>query len=489
MTHLEEVHFGAEPLDRFVPLLGKQHVRKVQAIGRMARQRFKGRVVWNVNSTAVGGGVAEMLQSLLAYSRGAGIDARWLVIRGNSDFFRVTKRLHHALHGARGDGSPLGEAEHRVYQETLRENAVELVSLVKPRDVVILHDPQPAGLAASLLEAGALVIWRCHIGADKPNEEVEGGWRFLFPYVQQVPFYIFTRQAYVPDYCDHGKAEIIPPSIDAFSPKNQALDEDTVRAILVHVGLVEGPPPTKEAPVFAREDETPGRVERCADVVRLGRAPAWETPLVVQVSRWDPLKDPVGVLQGFARLVEGGGCGDAHLVLAGPDVQGVADDPEAAQVFDETLEAWRALPPAIRGRVHLACLPTADVEENAVIVNALQRHAAVVVQKSLREGFGLTVAEAMWKGRPVVASAVGGIQDQIDDGVHGLLLPDPSDRDALADALGRVLSDAALAARLGAAARERVRERYLGLRHLVQYAKLLDRLDRALQATVEASTS
>ncbi len=477
MSILQEVRLGAEPIDRFEPLLGAEYVRAAKQVGEAIRTRLEGRVVWNVNSTAVGGGVAEMLQSLLAYSRGLGVDGRWVVIRGSPEFFRVTKRLHHALHGAPGDQSPLDGTERRVYEETLHENARELVSLVRPRDVVLLHDPQTAGLAPHLVEAGARVIWRCHIGHDKPNDEVERGWRFLDRYLHDVPAYVFSRRAYVPDFCDHGKAVVIPPSIDAFSPKNEELDEDTVRTILVHVGLVEGPPPASAPHTFRRENETPGRVERHADVVRLGRAPRWEAPLVVQVSRWDPLKDPRGVVLGFAQLVEAGGAGEAELVLAGPNVHGVADDPEAAQVFDDTLAVWRDLPHGVRDRVHLACLPTADIEENAVIVNALQRHAAIVVQKSLHEGFGLTVAEAMWKARPVVASAVGGIQDQIDDGVHGLLLQDPRDLGAFAQALRGLIADPARARRLGEAARERVRERYLGIRHLIEYARLIERLD------------
>jgi trehalose synthase len=167
----------------------------------------------------------------------------------------------------------------------------------------------------------------------------------------------------------------------------------------------------------------------------------------------------------------------AHLVLAGPNVTGVADDPEAGDVFAAVLATWRSLPHATRNRVHLASLPTDDVSENAIIVNALQRHATVVVQKSLREGFGLTVTEAMWKARPVVASAIGGIGDQIEDRKNGYLLADPSDLDAFAETVREVLDDPGDAARVGEAARERVREQFLGVRHLLQYAKLIETID------------
>jgi trehalose synthase len=477
MPHLQEILVSAQPLRRFVPLLGEAPVRQAEEVAAAMRCRFAGRVIWNINSTARGGGVAEMLPSLLAYTRGAGIDARWLVISGTTAFFHITKRLHHALHGSTGDGSRLGPAERAVYEAVLAANADELLALVRPRDLVVLHDPQTAGLAPNLVRAGALVIWRSHIGHDQPGAEVARGWAFLAPYLTDVRAFVFSRAAYIPAICDPARTVVIPPSLDPFTPKNQELEAGTIRAILVQTGLVEGPP-GEGATTFLREDGSPGRVDRAADVVRLGRAPTWETPLVVQSSRWDPLKDHQGVLQGFARLLEDGGdAAGADLLLAGPNVHAVADDPEGAAVYDALLTAWRALPHAHRRRVHLASLPMADPEENAAIVNALQRHAAVVVQKSLHEGFGLTVTEAMWKGRPMVASAVGGIQDQIVDGVHALLLRDPADPAAFGAALQRLLHDPEFATRLGVAARQRVCDDYLSVRHLRQYAELLVRID------------
>jgi len=468
-----------EPLsaERFESVLDPAEFATAMKRAADIREHMQGRVFWNVNTTAVGGGVAEMLQSLLRYSRGMGIDTRWVVIEGNSEFFRLTKRLHHALHGAKGDGSLLDEAARSVYEGVLLENSHDICARVRSGDVVLLHDPQTAGLAPLLQRAGAHVIWRCHIGTDESNEQVEYGWNFLAPYLKDIPNFVFSREAYVPDSCDHGKATIIQPSIDAFSPKNCDLDTATVRTVLVHTGLVEGPPPDPPQHSFLREDGSPGRVERRADIVRLGRAPTWETPLVVQISRWDPLKDPIGVLRGFARLCDRATTSKVHLILAGPNVTGVADDPEGGEVFATVLAAWRSLPHATRDRIHLASLPTNDVAENAVIVNALQRHATVVVQKSLREGFGLTVTEAMWKARPVVASAIGGIRDQIEDRESGYLLTDPTDLDAFADTVREVLMNHRDAARVGHAARERVRERFLGVRHLLQYANLLERLE------------
>jgi trehalose synthase len=485
MAALHDVPIGPESIDRFAGVLGQERVDRAKALATSIAEQMAGRVWWSINSTAAGGGVAEMLRPLLAYARGAGVDARWLVIEGTPDFFHITKRLHHAIHGMEGDGSPLGQAEREIYEAVLADNARELLPLIRPRDVVLLHDPQTAGLAPTLLQHGALVAWRSHVGADAPNAQTKLAWDFLEPYLIDVPVTIFSRHAYVPPCCNPERSLVIPPSIDPFSAKNQDLDEDTIRAILTHTGLVEGPAGPGE-PIFTREDGSPGRVDRLADIIRLGPAPTWETPLVVQVSRWDPLKDPIGVMRAFADCVDGPAPTGAHLVLAGPNVTAVTDDPEGAATFDAVIEAWRELPHGDRARVHLASLPMADVEENAAIVNALQRHAAVVVQKSLREGFGLTVTEAMWKGRPVVASRIGGIQDQIVDGEHGLLV-DPHDPEEFATAVERCLTDPDLAERLGANARERARHDFLGVRHLLQHGEVLISLDNGAQASNEQS--
>ena len=473
LQHLEQAPLTSQPLERFAAVADPERMQALAENARRLREGLAGQVLWNINSTAAGGGVAEMLRPLLGYARGAGIDARWMVISGTPEFFHVTKRLHHALHGSEGDGTELDAKARRIYEDTLHENAVELQVLVAAGDVVILHDPQTAGLAPYLMEIGADVIWRCHVGHDRSNAEVEQAWQFLTPYLSKVPRHIFSRPAYIPDYLDHGKSTIIQPCIDAFSTKNQEMDEVTMRAILVHTGLVEGPYPEYGDRHFLRVDGSPGRVERGADIIRHGRATSWDTPLVTQVSRWDSLKDPVGVIQGFSRYVENHPHGVAELLLAGPNVHAVVDAPEGAAVFREVELAWHHLPHAVRNRVHLASLPMRDIDENAAIVNALQRHSTIIVQKSLHEGFGLTVTEAMWKGRPVIASAVGGIQDQIEDGVHGLLLRQPQDLDAFAAALERLLDDPELARNMGAAARERARVQFLGIRSLLQFADLL----------------
>ncbi len=478
-----EVSLPPLPFERLEPVVGAVAAGRARERAAALRGRLDGRTVWNVNSTAAGGGVAEMLPSLIGYARGLGLDARWFVIAGVPPFFGLTKRLHHLLHGSPGDGGPLGGAERAVYEAVARDNAGPLLARVRPRDVVVLHDPQTAGLAPALAEAGATVIWRCHIGADGggggggdagPDGEAARGWAFLEPYLARAHAFVFTRAAYVPPLAAGRETALIAPSLDPFTPKNEELDDATAHAILVRAGLLDG---EDAGPVeFEGADGAPRRVGRRAEVVREGGPPAASAPLVVQVSRWDPLKDPIGVMRGFASIAGDEAPGGAELVLAGPRASGVADDPEAEGVLAAVVEAWRALPEAARRRVHLASLPTDDAAENAATVNALQRRASVIVQKSLREGFGLTVAEGMWKARPTIASAVGGIRDQIADGEHGLLVEDPADLGAFAAGLRRLLADRALAARLGRAARERVRERFLAVRHLGQYADLIERV-------------
>jgi len=473
VSRICEVDLHTFAVDRYADIAPAGALQRVRALAGDVVERIDGRVVWHVNSTAVGGGVAEMLPSLLGYCRGLGLSTRWLVISGEPAFFRITKRLHHALHGERGDGSALDEEARRVYERTLRENATELLALTRPGDIVILHDPQTLGLAPHLDSHGVRVIWRCHIGRSEPTDEARAAWDFLEPYLGHAVRYVFSRTEYVPEALDHGKSLVLPPSIDAFSPKNQDLTPVQVGTILAHCGILSGPMPAVPDLEFARADGSRGRVNRYADVIRCGPPTAGHAPLITQVSRWDPLKDPVGVMHGFARWLDRGPDNGAELVLAGPSVRSVPDDPESPDTFREVFAAWCDLPHAHRSRVHLVMLPMVDIEENAAIVNALQRHATIVVQKSLQEGFGLTVAEAMWKGRPVVASRVGGIQDQVTDGHDGMLLDVPSDLEQFSRLLGRLLEDDALARRLGAAGRETVRQRFLELRSVEDHLRLI----------------
>lgn len=466
---MEQVRVAPVSIGKIESIITRKSLAFLQEIGPAARRLLGQRRVWNINSTAQGGGVAEMLQPILAYVRSMELDVRWLVIGGTPEFFDITKRIHNNIHGHPGDGGPLGPAERAVYEGVLATNARSLASHIRKGDIVICHDPQTAGLVPHLRKRGCLVIWRCHIGHDQPNPLTQRAWSFLYPDVRQAHRYVFTRRAYAPAALDADRVEVIAPSIDPLSAKNQALAPEGVRAILHAAGVFNGHP-NSALPLFHRQNGTMALVHRRAEIVRTAPLDP-NQPLIVQVSRWDHLKDPLGVMSGFARYVRDE---SAALMLAGPNVAAVADDPEGAAVLKEVVAAWQALPEAMQRRVHIACLPMLDLEENAAIVNALQRHARVVVQKSMHEGFGLTVTEAMWKGRPVVASAVGGIQDQITDGLHGLLVPDPADLGAYAAAVDRLLADRELARRLGRNARTRVRTHYLVPRHLQQYYRLFE---------------
>lgn len=435
---------------------------------KLAAEELRGHTLWHVNSTATGGGVAEMLQSVLGYLQGGGVSSGWAVVDGDDEFFLVTKRIHHFLHGSKGDGGELGPDERSALLSTLDRQAGELRDLVRSGDVVILHDPQTVGFAPLLRGMGVPVIWSCHIGTDDPNEMTQQGWDFLMPFVQAADRVVFSRASYIWNALDRQKVEIIPPCIDAFSPKNQWLDPDTVTAILSQAAIVPDDAGTA-SPTFHRQDGTSATVKAKARMIE-------EQPIdplakvVTQISRWDPLKDHQGLMEGFARFVPADL--NAHLVLAGPSPDSVTDDPEGAETLDELQAAWRQLPPESRARVHIACLPMADVEENAAIVNALQRRSQVIVQKSLAEGFGLTVAEAMWKEAPTVASAVGGIQDQIQDGVSGILIDDPGDLAGFGGALTRLLADPDRARALGRAAHESVRDHYLAPCYLARFLEL-----------------
>jgi trehalose synthase len=471
MPALEQV--SIQPMDprRFGMVLSDGEYEALIDLITHATRALHGRVIWNVNSTARGGGVVEMLRPLIAYSRGAGVDTRWAVISGGPEFFKLTKRLHNKLHGFEGDGGPLGREERELYERTLAANAAELLPLIRPQDVVILHDPQTAGLTEQVRSTGATVIWRCHVGLDHANDCAREAWRFLLPYVLPAHAYVFSRAGFAWEGLPRRQITVIRPSIDAFSPKNAEQSRGQSLAILARAGILAGR--IDEAPRFRRPDGTDAEVQRRA-VMHEDEPASTEDRLITQVSRWDSLKDPLGVIRGFVAHADE--LNGAHLMLAGPSCEAVADDPEGAAVFAAVRETWSGLPDAVRRRVHLVSLPMDDLDENASMVNALQRQSSIVVQKSLAEGFGLTVAEAMWKGRAVVASRIGGIRDQIVHGKSGLLLSDPRDGREFGRALAELAHNVDRARQIGAAAHESVQEHFLGSQHLGRYFEVISRL-------------
>ena len=374
--------------------------------------RLEERAVWNISSTAEGGGVAEMLQVLVGYTLGAGLNVHWLVMSGDPEFFVITKRIHNQLHGSPGDGRELGVADATHYSRVAAANAKSVLSFVQPGDVVLLHDPQSAGLAAPLAEAGVQVVWRCHVGDEQVNYWTEQAWSFLRPHLTACRAYVFSARASYRPWMEESMVWIIPPSIDPFSPKNEEIDNEGVLRTLRRIGLLAGG--RGDAPaIFTRRDGTtgPGRTKGIDRLRRRCAALLLNVPLVVQVSRWDRLKDMTGVMKGFAARVAGRL--DAQLALVGPiRTMRCPTTRRTPQYSGECLSAWNALPMSyVRRWIYLVTLPMDDIDENATMVNAIQRYATVIVQKSLAEGFGLTVTEAMWKSKAVIASDVGGIDD------------------------------------------------------------------------------
>lgn len=454
--------------------------------GRRVAERLDTGRVWMLNSTARGGGVAEMMPRVLSLLADVGVHTRWIVLEPDDPgFFPLTKRLHNALHGE--PSGPLHEG--RALYERVSAEAAACMRNIGPEDILVVHDPQPAGIAQHLRrDRGPHLAWRCHVGVPERNEHTEAGWDFLRPYLSSYQRLLFSSHAYIPREWLERSGEV-HPGIDPLSHKNRTLRPYKLVGVLRAAGLVDGP----EVPAWARFR---------APAVRFAFG-TWEAtpipdllfaPFVLQISRFDRLKGFQHLIPAFVDLVSECGVRALHvhadetrvrseleglqLVLAGPDPAGVFDDPEAAAVLDELCAQYAALPRELQARVHLVRLPMADVKENALMVNALQRLAAVVVQDSVREGFGLTVAEALWKSAPLVASNVGGIAVQVRHGTDGLLVDDPRDHAALAAALLRMIASPLKAESMGRSGHRRVREHFLVLSQvrtwLCEFERLLD---------------
>ncbi|AKU89796.1 glycosyltransferase [Vulgatibacter incomptus] len=469
-------------LDEFGPAI--EELRRLAA--EVAAKLGRGRV-WMLSSTESGGGVAEMMPRLCSFLADLGIDTRWLVLKPDDpDFFRVTKALHNMIHGE--PGLVEMEAAHRIYDRVSREAAHELRQ-VQRRDLLVVHDPQPAGVAVHLQEAfRPTLVWRCHVGTAKRNACTDEAWSFLRRYLDSYERLIFSLLSYAPQECLERCSEVVP-GIDPLSHKNRALRPYKLVGVLRAAGLIDGPSvpdwASFEAPVH-RFREGAWTTEPIANLLHV--------PTIVQISRFDRLKGFAPLLPAFEHLLSRGPSeakkrrvsserteseiSRAHLLLAGPDPKGVADDPEAGEVLEELCALQAALPRELRERVHLLRLPMADVKQNALIVNALQRMALVVVQNSKQEGFGLTVAEALWKGTPVAGADVSGIAAQIRDGTDGILIADPTSPESIAEALLRMLSSPLEAETMARTGRARVRDHFT---ILAQIRGFLRAFDRALE--------
>lgn len=388
----------------YEPLIGSSGVEEIRTLaGHLA-----GRRVLMVNSTRLGGGVAEILARMVPMMNELGVPTRWEVISGTQEFYGVTKKFHNALHGK---PEAITAEMLDVFLDVGHRNREQLAL---DDDIVFIHDPQPITLVeARPARPAGRWVWRCHIDVSQPNQAV---WDFLRPFILKFDASIYSSAAFAQQL--PMRQALVPPSIDPFSDKNRAL--------------------------------APEEIDRVLQRLEIPR----DLPIVTQVSRFDYLKDPLGVIEAFLRVRRSVKC---RLILAGGSAM---DDPEGEEVLARARERAQNHP-----EIHLLMLPP----DANVDINALQRASAVVVQKSLKEGFGLTVSEALWKGRPVVASAVGGIPLQVKDGYNGLLVHSV---EGAAHAIKHLLRNPAYAAKLGANGREHVREHFLLTRHLRDYLLL-----------------
>ena len=465
-----------------------QAVHDLRSEAAAVLPRLSGRTVWMVNSTAHGGGVAEMLMNMVPLLRDLGIRTEWVVI-GSRDpaFFPLTKRIHNLIHGA-GDPS-LENADRELFEQVNRENAEELKSLVRPGDLLIVHDPQPLPLAGMLREhVPVLTIWRSHIGLDEENPATRSAWDFLAPYLDAYDHAVFSASEYIPERLA-GRSTVIHPGIDPLSEKNCELSLNGAVQVLCTGGLVVCPGPTVEPPYAypahrVLPDGSSAPANAMEDIGLLTR------PIVTQVSRWDRLKGFRPLMEAFASLkrsIYGGETAPdpvhrrrldlVRLVLAGPEAEAIQDDPEATDVLEELRGAYVSLHPAVQDDIAIVTLPMRSKEQNALLVNALQRASTIVVQNSLREGFGLTIAEAMWKRVPVLSnSRAVGPRTQIRDGLDGRLIDDPSNREELERAINEMLALPEARQEWGRNGQRRVHELFLVTSQLRSWGSLLGRV-------------
>ncbi len=412
-----------------------------------------------------------------------GVTTRWLVIgTEREEFFSFTKKLHNLIHGA---GDPVITAEEReLYDTVSRELADELRGWVAPDDIVVVHDPQPAGMGAKIAEElGVMCVWRCHIGLDADLPQTQEAWEFLRPYIERYDQTVWTATEYIPHYLS-SNVSVIHPAIDPLSHKNRDLSAHKLIGVLCNSSLLR-----EYGPVLTPAFDTP--VERLKPDGSF--APATEAdelgipfrPIVTQISRWDRLKGWRPLLDAFVLLKQNperflhDGDRQRHrldlvrLVLAGPEPAAVQDDPEAKEVLDELCAAYTGLPPELQQDIALLSLPMKSLKVNALMVNALQRCSTVVVQNSLREGFGLTVTEAMWKRTAVIGSSACGLRQQIRNDIDGHLVEDPEDVHEVADALGRLLAHPLERDAMARRAQRRVHDEFLIFKQVLRWLRLL----------------
>jgi trehalose synthase len=412
---LQEVALGDKTLADYTHLVGRDLIERVRELS----EPLKGRRILHVSATAFGGGVSEILYTLVPLMRDAGLDAHWQVILGREEFFNATKLLHNSL---QGDETTLTDEQWELFDEVNRQNAE---AIDEDWDVIIVHDPQPVGMQAVVPERAKHWVWRCHIDLSEPNPAPI---QRLLPFISGYDASVWHMEQYVPAGLDGTVGDgirIVPPAIDPLSPKNMAFSPEDASYVCGQFGI---------------------------DVDR---------PLMCQVSRFDPWKDPIGVIDAYRQVTAE--MPDVQLALVGSMA---TDDPEGWEFFHKTFE-YADSDPDIKILNNLNNV-------GAIEVNAFQSQSDVLLQKSIREGFGLTVTEGLWKVRPVVAGNVGGIPLQITDGESGFLVDSP---DAAAQRSLEILKDPALGKFLGRKGKEHVRAEFLTPRLLRDWLELFTDLE------------
>lgn len=459
-------------------------VEDLRAVAEQYADRLDDRTVWMVNSTAQGGGVAEMLPMVVSMLRELGVSTEWAVIVSEEErFFQLTKHIHNLIHGT---GDPHLSDEDRALYRSVSENMAErLGRRVEPGDPVVVHDPQPLGTGALLKEEMDIpALWRCHIGLDESNAATETAWNFLKPWTEGYDKTIFSLREYVPDFLED-RSDLIQPAINPLSPKNRTLSVTELTDILRRSRLSGSCHPTLDADFSppARRLQRDGSFAPATRPQDLG---LMHRPIVTQISRWDKLKGFSSLLQGFTRMKEPNfldrnAASDrdrrrlvqSRLILAGPEPESVSDDPEGQEVFNEICSLWHDLPPEIQRDVAIITLPMTSRRVNALMVNALQRCSTVVAQNSLQEGFGLTVTEAMWKRQPVMGTNAAGLREQVKDRIHGRRNPKAEDPESVAHTLQEMLSAEEKRKTWARNARRRVSESYLVFTQVRRWLEVL----------------
>ncbi len=409
---LQEVALGQKSLTDYTHIVGKEITERIRELAGP----LQGKRVLHVSATAFGGGVSEILYTIVPLMRDVGIDAHWQVIFGKEEFFNATKLLHNSL---QGDPATLSEDQWELFDEI---NAMNAEGLQGEWDAVIVHDPQPIGLRRGALAKGKRWIWRCHIDLSTPNPApIER----LLPMIEEYDASVWHLPSYVPAAMDRRGVNIIPPAIDPLSPKNMAFSPEDAAFVCKQFGI------------------DPDR------------------PLLTQVSRFDPWKDPIGVIDAYREVTEQ--VPEAQLAMVGSMA---SDDPEGREYFQKTYE-YADNDPDIKILSNLNNV-------GAIEVNAFQSQSDVCLQKSIREGFGLTVTEALWKGRPTIGGNVGGIPLQIEDGISGFLVNSPSE---CAQRCLEILANPTLGKSLGREGKEHARKEFLSPRLLRDWLGLLTDLD------------